>query len=235
MTVHKILSEAIDKNPLGLKEELTSVLNEKIDHAVEDIMSSLLEAKLDEILRLMPSRAFSKHAHVVGGIGDEKEGEGYVSMKDRRTGARYKVKPSDAGNVPYIEEVEYMDEVLDTQKSKDAYISKAIDSAKSAISSGNKLKLSKREKGLTLSYDADVRKAVKSGNKFYSDVYDKPNKYEEVELGEEVLKYGKEYVDGKINSGEWKFLQGARKPGGVFTVKDMEKNEVMAIMYDMKK
>jgi hypothetical protein len=234
MTVKKILSEAIDENPLGLKEELTAVLNDKINTVVEDIMTSMLEANLDEILRLMPSRALSKHAHVVGGIGDEKEGEGYVTMKDRRTGARYKVKPSEVGNVPYIEEVEYMDEVLDTQKSKDAYIGKAIDSAKSAISSGNKLKLVKREKGLSLAYDADIRKAVKGGNKFRSDMSGKLNQQEEVELGEEVLRYGKEYVDGKINSGEWKFLQGARKPGGVFTVKDVEKNKVMAIMYDIK-
>ena len=58
---------------------------------------------------------------------------------------------------------------------------------------------------------------------------------EEVELEEEVLKYGKEYVDNKINSGEWKFLQGARRPGGVFTVKDVENNKVMAIMYDTSK
>ena len=235
MSVQKILSEAIEKNPLGLKEELTSVLNEKVGVIVEDIVSSLIETKLDEVLRLMPGRSFSKQAHVVGGIGDEKEGESYITMKDRRTGARYKVKQSEVGTVPYIEEVEYIDEVLDTQKSKDAYIGKAIDSAKSAISSGNKLKLAKREKGMSLAYDADIRKAVKSGNKFRNDISGKMNQREEVELGEEVLKYGKEYVDNKINSGEWKFLQGARKPGGVFTVKDMEKNQVMAIMYDIKK
>lgn len=161
MTAQKILSEALNKNPLGLKEELTTVLNDKIDIVLENLVDSLLEEKLDELLRLMPKRSFSKSAHVVSGIGDEKEGEGYVSMKDRRTGARYKVRPSQIGNVPYIEEVQYMDE--------------------------------------------------------------------------EVLKYGKEYVDNKIKSGEWKFLQGARKPGAVFTVKDMEKNEVMAIMYDIKK
>lgn len=234
MTTQKILSESLNKNPLGLKEELTAVLNDKINTVLENIVDSLLEEKLDELLRLIPKRSFSKSAHVVSGIGDEKEGEGYITMKDRRSGAKYKVKPSDVGNVPYIEEVEYMDEVLDTQKSKDIYIGKAIDSAKSALSTSNKLKLTKREKGLSLAYDADIRKAVKSGNKFRSDMSGKMKQHEEVELGEEVLKYGKEYVDNKIKSGEWKFLQGARKPGGVFTVKDMEKNQVMAIMYDIK-
>lgn len=54
---------------------------------------------------------------------------------------------------------------------------------------------------------------------------------EEVGLEETVLKYGKEYVDNKINDGEWKFLQGSRRPGGVFTIKDVENNKVMAIMY----
>jgi hypothetical protein len=235
MSVQKILSEAINKNPSGLKEELVSVLDDKVNTVVESMVSSMSEAKLDEMLRKISNRSFSKNAHVVGGIGDEKEGESYVSMKDTRTGARYKVKSSEVGNVPYIEEVEYIDEVLDTPKSKDTYIGKAIDSAKSAISSGNKLKLTKREKGLSLAYDADIRKAVKGGNKFRSDISGKMNQHEEVELGEEVLKYGKEYVDGKINSGEWKFLQGARKPGGVFTVKDLAKNQVMAIMYDIKK
>ena len=60
------------------------------------------------------------------------------------------------------------------------------------------------------------------------------NMGEELDLEENVIKYGKEYVENKIASGEWQLLHGSLKPGNVFTVRDMKSKKVIPMMLNGK-
>lgn len=250
MSLKTIITEALNRNPLGLKEAFTEELNERLREvfAIEEEVETVLDEAITD--------RYKKGDHIVH-TGQDRKSHHTAEIHDTSDKYNFTVKSKDGKHYDITkksvikklgEEVEDLDEV--SKEKLLNYIGNASVSKSHAAQEIGKVN-QKRMDGTVTRDAAQVQAGANAihGNRSggiqlaaaklagkYADGYKvkvpaTESVEEETDLEESVISYSAEYIKEKLKKNEWEIIHGQMLPNKPFNVKDKGNGKVSTIMY----